>query len=251
MFIGEQYENKNGDFLYEKYDYETADGEENKNPFFKITSSSSVRIIRDENSFIPYDLLDTNVYGLVKIYYELSDYSGTNGNKEVVFVDWYAKPDAVVSLSSIKPGATDVKFIKLIDDKEGATYAKSTDKTEDAYKESVKAFQTAYQDKIDKAIEESEEGKLYAGGDKKFYLPALGTEFFDDYFYATDYKYTIYYKAGSNSSNTAALEYNKLAIDLNEADVTYKFTIFITDGFGNPMRYPVSKDGGETVEWEE
>ncbi len=42
-----------------------------------------------------------------------------------------------------------------------------------------------------------------------------------------------------------------MAIELSEADVTYRFTIFITDTLGNPMRYPAAaKENGE-IEWKE
>lgn len=262
VLSGEQYKNENGDFLYEKYDYSKSDSsdtgsgdsdtEDDGNPFFKITSTSSVRIIRDENSFIPRDMLDTNVYGLVKIYYELSDYSGTLGNKEVVFVDWYAKDDALVDLAQLKHDGPSVKFIKLIETNEtkaGATFAKETDTTEEAYKTTVGEFQQVYQDKINAVIKNSEDEKLYAGGDSKLYLPAIEYDFFDEYFTGKDYKYTIYYKVGSNKNNTAALESNKLAISLNEADKTYMFTIFVTDSLSDNMRYPKEVDAatGEVV----
>ncbi len=107
-----------------------------------------------------------------------------------------------------------------------------------------------YQTKIDEAIAAMEDGKLYAGGNK-FYLPAIEFDFLDDYLYGTDYRYSIYYR-GANSGSHTSLASNKLAIELNDADVTYRFTIFITDSFGNPMRYPSEEtDENGKIIWEE
>ena len=72
----------------------------------------------------------------------------------------------------------------------------------------------------------------------------------DEYFSVKDFKYSLYYRAKTTGSNTS-LDYNKLSIPLKEADVTYRFTIFVTDAFSNSMRYPkVDEDSGELV-WEE
>ena len=164
-----------------------------------------------------------------------------------MFVDWYAKEEAlenVYDYNAYKGTGKVSNFLKLIKGKEGATYAPSEEATYDEYIANIKAFQDDYQTKINDAIEAMEDHKLYAGGNK-FYLPAIEFDFLDDYLYGTDYKYSIYYR-GANSGSNTSLASNKLAIDLNDADVTYRFTIFITDSFGNPMRYP-----DENGEWQE
>ncbi len=264
VLTGKQYASDK--FNYDKIEYsdedesDSSEGEEgenkeedkdevaNVNPFIQITSSSNARIIRDSNTFIPSDLLEGgNVYGLVKLYYEISDVSGSNAQKDVVFVDWYAKDEALVNIYEVKNAEGTSNFLKLIDDKPGVTFAGKDDVNEDDYKNTIKAFEQAYQQKIDEAIAELEDGKLYAGGGK-FYLPAIEYEFVDDYFNCRDYKYSLYYKGKTTGSNTS-LEPNQLAIDLSDADVTYKFKLFVTDSFGNPMRYPTD-DNGEIV-WKE
>lgn len=253
------------EFDYDRIDY-TSEGsgdageggdaaEDKKSPFVQVSSSSSERIYPDENTFIPRAYLDSDVMGLVKIYYEIYDYtsSSSRAQKDKVFVDWYAKSEALVDVygyNTAKGQHSD--FIKLIKNKDGATYAREADLGASdplaAYKKSVQDFQSDYQTKIDDAIYAMEDHKLYAGGNK-FYLPAIEWEFIDDYLTGTDYKYSIYYK-GKSSGTHSSLAANKLAIDLNDADTTYRFTIFITDAFGNPMRYPTTGDDGELV-WEE
>lgn len=288
------------EFDYDKTDYEEksdkdssesdggSDGEENtdltENPFIQITSSSNNRIIRDADTFIPLEMLEkeSNVYGLVKIYYEIYDYGSAStpnstANKQTIHVDWYAKDSALVNIYDYKAETEANKdkisnFFKLIDGKDGVTYAKESDLTQpesgdynplEAYKTSVKQFQEYYQDRIDETIKNfNEEGKLYAGSDKKFYLPAIELNyktgddsepikgvFLDDYCNGTDYKYSIYYRTSKTGSATS-LDFNKLAIDLKDADVTYQFTIFITDSMGNPMRYPDKDESGNLI-WKE
>lgn len=270
VLSGDQYADAN--FDYDKYDYSGAGENVSDNPFIEVTSSSSIRIIRDENTFIPSSMLNDNVYGLVKIYYKIADRGGNNAQSDIVFADWYAKGEAVVDIADVKGSGESSKFLKLIDENEhkpGLTYAQesnltATDTTAEetdpvlyAYKQTIQQFQAAYQQKIDAAIAALDDGKLYAGTDSKFYLPSfdnlvVGGEVFDladtdNYFNKGDYKYSIYYKA-KTSGSAKSLAANALAISLSEADVIYRFTIFITDSFGNDMRYP-TKVNGEIV-WE-
>ncbi|MDE7380047.1 MAG: hypothetical protein K2N14_03240 [Clostridia bacterium] len=275
ILTGEQYASET--FNYDKFDYtaeskdeSAGEGEnkeeeskEEKSPFIQVSSTANLTLVRDDKTFIPREYIGTDVYGLVKIYYEISDVSNTKtAQKEVVFVDWYAK-DAnkdVIDVYELK-GDTNKSsyFLKLIGGKDGATYAtedniigSGKDDALEAYKQSVQAFEEAYQEKIDQAIAEMEDGKLYAGGEK-FYLPALDYNFYDGYSTGRDYKYSIYYVAKTKGSHTS-LEANKLAIDLSEADVRYTFTIYVTDTFGNPMRYPVTvenENGEKEIEWKE
>lgn len=259
VLTGDQVKNVN--FEYDRIDYETdtsdneGEGEGTEkptDPFKKYTTTSTDRIYSDKNTFIPNEYLKSDVMGLVKIYYEISDYATASmANTDKVFVDWYVEEalgaysdTALVDVGKYNTGKVGGKFLKLIKGKEGATYAREGDATKGDYIDSVKEFQREYQKKIDKAIEELEDQKLYAGG-KKFYLPAIEWDFLDDYLTGTDYKYSIYYRGAKSGSNTS-LASNKLAIELNDADVTYRFTIYITDAFGNPMRYP-----DENGEWQE
>lgn len=274
ILTGEQYAAT--DFNYNKHDYSGEGESADDNPFIEISSGSSIRIIRDEKTFIPKDMINDNVYGLVKLYYKIADRSGSTAQSDIVFVDWYAKDDAVVDIKDIKGSGDSSKFLKLIDDehKPGLTYAQkddllatgSGDPVLEAYKQSVKEFQSAYQKKINAAIEALRDedgnvvGKLFAGTDSKFYLPSfenltneLGESIdfdladTDEYFTDRDYKYSIYYKAKTSSSATS-LDANALSISLSEADVNYRFTLFITDTFGNDMRYPTLVDG--EIVWE-
>ena len=271
VLSGEQY--SDADFDYDKYDYSGENDNASNNPFIEVTSSSSIRVIRDENTFIPGSLYDENVYGLVKIYYKIADRSGNTAQTDYIFADWYAKSDAVVDIADVKGSGTSSKFLKLIDENEhkpGLTYAQEsnltatdttateTDPVLYAYKQTIQQFQTAYQQKINDAINALEDHKLYAGTDSKFYLPSfdnltdengnpINIDDTDDYFTKDDYKYSIYYQAKTSGSSTS-LASNALAINLNEADVNYRFTIFITDSFGNDMRYPTKVD--DKIVWE-
>lgn len=273
VLTGEQY--GADDFNYAQIKYEDeSDGEEegegnkkHKNPFIAVNSGSDIRVIRDANTFVPARYLDSTedftVYGLIKIYFEISDVSGSTAQTDKVFVDWYAKREALVNIYSqgFKDGAGKTEeeiaagnFLKIIDGKNGVSYAKNTDDTLKAYEETISAIQQEYQAKIDDAIKALDDQKLYAGGDSNFYLPALEgliKEVLegDEYLALQDFKYSLYYRAKSTGSNTS-LDYNKLSVPLKEADVTYRFTVFVTDAFGNPMRYPDVDDGGNKI-WKE
>ncbi len=271
ILTGEQYNNADGKFDYDKTDYsaddeESEDGEEEsswENPFIQVSSSSDIRLQKDENTFIPAAYVDDGVYGLVKIYYEIADSSGSTAITDQVFVDWYVQDkSALVDIYGEDLKNEDGKhsyFLKLIEEKDGATYAQEsdleydtvgeTDPVLDNYKARVREFQETYQQAIDEAIaavkdEDGETvGKLFAGSEKKFYLPEITYNFaFDEYCNARDYKYSIYYRAKS-SGNRQSVAYNNLYISLSEADVTYRFTIFVTDSFGSDMRYPTLENG--------
>lgn len=269
VLSGDQYQADN--FDYDKYNYSGEGDNASDNPFIEVTSSSSIRIIRDENTFIPSSLYNENVYGLVKIYYKISDRLGNSAQSDYIFADWYAKDEALVDIADLKGSGTSSKFLKLIDEeahKPGLTYAQKDDVDLTVvtdplveYKQTIQKFQTAYQKKINASIAALEDGKLYAGTDSKFYLPSFDNltdesgnpltfdlADTDDYYTKGDYKYSIYYKAKTSGSSTS-LASNALAISLGEADVNYRFTIYITDSFGNDMRYPTLGDNGEIV-WE-
>lgn len=284
VLTGDQYDADDFNYMQIEYPEETAEdeadsegeegegeGEEEEvkepytNPFITVSSGSDIRVIRDADTFVPSKYLkdengeytdDYSVYGLIKVYYEVTDVTGSSAKTDKVFVDWYAKDDAIVNIFSKEYKNTDLSekdeyfkntgnFLKIIDGKEGLTYAGKNDKNLEEYEATIRRIQEAYQNKIDEAIAKLEDGKLYAGGESNFYLPAFDIIEGDEYFYVQDYSFSLYYKGKTTGSNSS-LSYNNLSIALNDADVTYRFTVFITDAFGNPMRYP-----DENGEWQE
>lgn len=283
VLSGDQYKATDFNYMQTEYD-ETEDddggsesegegeGEEGEtvyeNPFIKITSGSDIRVIRDENTFVPSDFLksktDYTVYGLIKVYYEITDVTGSSAKTDKVFADWYAKKDAIVNVFDLKKETVDDaakkntgNFLRIMDGKDGVTYAAVSDTNLTKYKETINAIEASYQAKIDAAIGELEDGKLYAGGESKFYLPefnllastATDSNSGDKYCTLQDYKYSIYYKGNTTGTNLS-LDYNELSIPLNDADATYRFTIFVTDEFNNPMRYPDTTSNGAFI-WKE
>lgn len=248
VLSGDQYSSE--EFVYDQTEFE----EEEDSPYTKVSSGSSIRVIRDDNTFVPSQYINEEdgkrVYGLVKIYYEISDVSGSTAQTDKVFIDWYAKEDALVNIADLKGTAStgSENFLKLIDGKDGVTYAAEADSTLEAYKERITEIETDYQNKIDQAIAALEDGRLYAGSDNYFYLPSFEYAT-DDYLYPTDLKYSIYYKAETSGSNTS-LSSNNLKIALTEPDVTYRFTIYVTDEFSSEMRYPNGVDEEGNIIWE-
>ena len=275
VLTGKQYAADDYNYMQLKYEDQGSNEEEKdeevdellKNPFIKVSSGSDIRVIRDSKTFVPNQYLETddgyNVYGLIKVYYELTDVTGSSAKTDKVFVDWYAKETAIVNIysadyknvSGVSQSFLNTgNFLKLIDGKDGVTYARPTDSEVpenalEAYKSTILDIREDYQQKLDDAIEELG-GRLYAGGDTKFYLPALdGIITDDEYFEIQDYKFSLYYK-GTTTGSSTALKYNNLSIPLNDADATYRFTVFITDAFNNPMRYP-DVDGEGNLVWKE
>ncbi len=263
------------DYDYDKNAYDNSDD----NPFKQC--DSDMRIIRKDDTFIPSvgGKLSEDIYGLVKLYIKISDTNSSDSPTDYVYVDWYAKKDALVDIYELKSqingvpvsGDSHSYFLKLIDEKPGVTYADAAyAEAEDysgvdvlaRYKETIESVQSKYQTAIENAIAGIKDddgnpvGKLYAGSDSKFYLPSLqpvfkevygdGENLLDDYCAISDYKYTLYYKGNTTGSNDS-LAYNKLALSLPDADTDYRFTIYITDSFGNPMRYPAAVENNEIV----
>jgi hypothetical protein len=245
------------------FDYErTTSSDDVADLFTEVSSSSTIRLLRDKNTFIPENLTEPNtadgvdltdgyeVFGLAKIYVKVTDVTGSRGQSSNVFIDWYVDNQYKVDIYSADLKNNSEKsssFIQIIDDERGATYANygdTTAQTEEEYKKIIKAIEADYQDKIDAAIEEQnpEDKKLYASSSNYFYLPDFSGYATDNFGGYTDLKYSIYYKTSSKSSNTS-LAYNQLCINVTEADVTYKFTIFVSDTAGNAMYYPTEKNG--------
>lgn len=253
VLSGDQYKAENFEYDATK-SAETEEEEATLPKYTTVTSGSDARVIKDDNTFVPKDYLQdkegNKVYGLVKIYYEIKDVSGSNAQTDNVFIDWYANEQSLVNVAELKgqPAANGQNFLKLIDGKNGVTYADDGVTTLDEYKARIEEIELDYQAKIDEAIEKLTDGKLYAGSSNKFYLPAFDYAT-DEYLYPTDLTYSIYYRAKTSASQTN-LDSNNLSIPIKEPDVTYRFTIFVTDAFGNPMRYPEVNEEG-VLEWKE
>ena len=160
VLTGKQYRANDFNYAQTEYDEKASsdkkdeEGETDKKeyeyPFTKVNSGSDIRVIRDADTFVPLQYLDSTedytVYGLIKIYYEISDVSGSSAQTDKVFIDWYAKPEALVNIYSAdfkndteKTGGAlaNGNFLKIIDGKSGVTYAKNTDDTLKAYKDTV------------------------------------------------------------------------------------------------------------------
>ncbi len=253
VLSGDQYKAENFEYAATN----SAEDEEDEATLPKyttVTSSSEIRVIRDDDTFVPSQYINdedgNRVYGLVKIYYTISDVSGSSAQSANVFVDWYAGEEALVNIADIKgvESTGNENFLKLIDGKNGVTYADENVTTLEQYKQKITEIEEEYQAKIDEAIAKLEDGKLYAGSENYFYLPAFDYAV-DEYLYPTDLTYSIYYKA-KTSGSTTSLASNNLSIALTQPDVTYRFTIFVTDEFGSAMRYPDVDDEGNLV-WKE
>ena len=289
VLSGTQYEDANYDYdkSSEKWDEEikniTDEEEKEKvvNPYISVSSGSEIRIVRTEDTFVPAKYLHANtdykVYGLVKLYFEISDMSPTSSyaKKDYVYAEWYVDISVMDNIYDIKGESGKTSwFIKLVDGKDGPTlatngmlndyYANDGAKSiEELYEEKVEEIRLAYQKRIDDAIfdlkdKDTEDGsndhKLFGGGNNKFYLPSIEADFLDcsldRYCSTSDYTYSLYYQTSSGSSNTnKTLAFNKMSISLNEANVRYYFKIYIKDAFGNAMRYPKTKldDDGNPV----
>lgn len=255
------------DYAKTDLDYDSTDTESEDYLFNEITSTTTVRLLRDADTFIPSYLLEPvgaeddptsgyEVYGLVKIYIKVTDVT-SNGQSQNVFLDWYVADEYKVDIygEQLKNGENSSYFIPIVEDTQGATFAKAADASVEDYKQTVAQIQADYQQKIDQAIADLEDGKLYAGSSNYFYLPDFSEYVADGVTYSTardnlggytDFKFSIYYKTSSTGSSTS-LAYNQLAINISEADVTYKFTIFITDAAGNAMFYPTVDTDGKIV----
>lgn len=257
----EQFENGTTAADFEKL-YTSGD----ENNIFTSTSGKTVKLLRDKNTFIPSEYVDSDkgiieidgvkTYGLVKVYLNVKDVTGTRKQTDDVFLDWYADDGYLYDISTLKADCESVKFFKVIEDSRGASYAGAGVTTLAEYEERIAAIEADYQSKIDAAIAELEGGKLYAGSSNYFYLPEFsgfsegftykgftyngrsytGSYFGDNFDGYTDVKYSLYYKTGTTGSSTS-LKSNQLAINLTSYEHPYTFTVYVTDSSGNDMYY--------------
>lgn len=250
-------------------DSENPDGESNewKSPFREVTSGEAVRLLRDSGTFVLPESLsgdDDNAtlvekdgyktYGLVKAFVKITDVTGSRGQSDYVFFDWYVPGDYKVNIYDTELKNDSGKycgFIRIAEDLQGATYADDDTATgAKTYENRVKEIERLYQEKIDEAIaaleydekDGLENGKLYAGSDRYFYLPDFSEFVRDNIGGYTDLKFDIYSWSDSKSADTS-LSSSQLKIKLNASDTEYMFTIMAKDAAGNGMRYPVFEDG--------
>ncbi len=210
------------------YDYEDVTNEElfNKNSTdYDIIVESSSHFLTDEIRAQNASADATYQVGcLVKVYYEITDVTSTQGNNSTdkVFLDWYLGDNTVT--------VNGHKFVKAVTDTQGVTYGDVTDAGAIAHAQD-------YQEKVDElSKDENGADKLLAGSSSNFYLPAYTgflTDNLDDYENLT---YSIYYTVNGTQKSNTGLKYNNLSIPLSEQG-QYKFTIYATDLANNDMYY--------------
>ena len=136
-------------------------------------------------------------------------------------------------------------------DAQGATYADESVVDLETYKAYIARVQEEYQAKIDAYIADENvyPDGLHASSESNLYLPDFSGYVTDNLGGYTDLKYSIYYRTSSTGSTTN-LDYNALAMTVSEADVTYRFTIYVSDAAGNPMYYPDENGELQTISTE-
>lgn len=248
----------NEQFNAEDYDYNNTEDDEDteESLFMEVTTSSDYKLLRDQYTYVP-DLTDEGVveneqgyttYGLVKVCLYVRDTTSSRAQTDYVFMDWYVPAEYKVDISEIKgiDSTASSTFIRMLEDNLGATYADDSVETYEDYIEYIARVQEDYQAKIDSYIDELYPDGLYASSDANLYLPDFSGYVMDNLGGYNDLQYTIYYSSGSTGS-TSALDSHSLAMTVSEADVTYRFTIYVTDAAGNEMYYPGEDGEIETI----
>lgn len=249
----------NAQFNSEDFEYNnTADEDE---LFMEVTTSSDYRLLRDQYTYVP-DLSDSGVvenelgystYGLVKVCLYVRDTTSSRAQTADVFMDWYVPQDYKVDISTIKgvESTASSTFIRMLEDAQGATYADESVVDLETYKAYIVRVQEEYQAKIDAYIADENvyPDGLHASSESNLYLPDFSGYVTDNLGGYTDLKYSIYYRTSSTGSTTN-LDYNALAMTVSEADVTYRFTIYVSDAAGNPMYYPDENGELQTISTE-
>lgn len=250
----------NAQFNSEDFEYNnTADEDE---LFMEVTTSSDYRLLRDQYTYVP-DLTDSGVvenelgystYGLVKVCLYVRDTTSSRAQTADVFMDWYVPQDYKVDISTIKgvESTASSTFIRMLEDAQGATYADESVVDLETYKAYIARVQEEYQAKIDAYIADENvyPDGLHASSESNLYLPDFSGYVTDNLGGYTDLKYSIYYRTSSTGSTTN-LDYNALAMTVSEADVTYRFTIYVSDAAGNPMYYPDENGELQTISTED
>lgn len=249
----------NAQFNSEDFEYNNTDVEDEL--FMEVTTSSDYRLLRDQYTYVP-DLSDSGVvenelgystYGLVKVCLYVRDTTSSRAQTADVFMDWYVPQDYKVDISTIKgvESTASSTFIRMLEDGQGATYADESVVDLETYKAYIARVQEEYQAKIDAYIADENvyPDGLHASSESNLYLPDFSGYVTDNLGGYTDLKYSIYYRTSSTGSTTN-LDYNALAMTVSEADVTYRFTIYVSDAAGNPMYYPDENGELQTISTE-
>ena len=242
------------DFNAADFDYNDTSAED---LFRDVTTSSDYRLIREPNTYVPdsaYDaatgFIETDgykTYGLVKLCLYVRDTSSSSAQGDYVFIDWYVPDEYKVDINDIKQTdrTVDSGFIRMVEDLQGTTYAGDAVNLEE-YEARIAQIEEEYQQKIDDYIAENYPDGLFASSDANLYLPDFSGYVTDNLGGYTDLQYRIYYSASSTGS-TGTLDYNELAMSISEADVTYRFTIYVTDAADNEMYYPDENGELQTI----
>ena len=222
------------------------DTDEESELFTEITTSSSYKLLRDQYTYVPFltqdGIVETNgysTYGLVKVCLYVRDTTSSRAQTDYVFVDWYVSDQYKVDIAEVKGEQSttpDKSFIRIVKDSRGATYGDSSVTDYQSYVDYVAKVAEEYQAKIDAHIAENYPEGLFASSDATFCLPEFSGYITDNIGGYTDLTYSIYYSAGTTGSSTS-LDYNELALPIEEAETTYRFTIVATDASGNSMWY--------------
>ena len=253
----------NEQFNSEDFNYN--DTSEEADLFMEVTTSSDYKLLRDQYTYVP-DLSASDgvvengygysTYGLVKVCLYVRDTTSSRAQTDYVFLDWYVPAEYRMDIADIKgtEPAAGTSFIRIVEDKQGATYGDENVVDLDTYTAYIQSVEEEYQAKIDAYIAENYPDGLFASSDAQLYLPDFSGYVTDNLGGYTDLKYSIYYSSSSTGSSSA-LSYNELAMDISEPDVTYRFTIYVTDAAGNEMYYPDENGELQTIStddiWEE
>lgn len=236
--------------------------------YIETSSSDEYKLIRDSHTFVPS--LDAangvvenedgySVYGLVKVALYVRDTTSSNRQEDYVFLDWYVPAQYKYDISAdltgeIAANRADTGFIKIVTDSRGASYGDQTVVDLESYKAYIAKVEEEYQAKIDDYIAKTYPDGLYASSEANLYLPDFSGYITDNLGGYTDLTYDIHYSSSATGAETG-LAYNQLAIAVEEANTTYRFTIIANDAAGNGMWY--FDEDGERAElssddiWEE
>lgn len=201
--------------------------------FKEIKSGDIAPIIAGSDAYVPEGADDGNdaftTECLVKIYVTVQDATGSTGNSDKVFLEWYVPESYVCKVTS---AGTDYEFIRATKDGRGVSYV---------YENSIEEVVEGYQALVDEAIKDQ---NARAGDGNYFYLPSFENYVADNVTSYRDMQFSIYYISGSSSSRSS-LDYNELAIEL-EDDGIYRFAIYAKDAEGNDMYY-IDEQGKEVT----
>ncbi len=178
-----------------------------------------------------FEKFDNNEFVSVKITVSDDTFNGTDKDKAVYDLAWYAS--RVNSALS-----TDLLYIPIDRNEEGATYNSKFVTTDTVNNETVLVDRFEDEDEVKdfkKALAKAAED-VYAGSNAYIYFPSFNWLIDDNNGYR-NLKFTISYRApGSEKETTSSsLAYNALKLSVSK-EGKYEFKIFATDKAGNTMK---------------